>query len=420
VKILIEPSGYALTNMGDVSMLQAAVERIKVYLPAAELCVVTTAPERLQKFCPGCRAVDAANSALWRSLKILPCPHRAVGERLKRRVRDFDAEIRFHFPRLAIALIRANALGSGTDVSGLKEFQHEIRTSDAVVATGGGYFTDSFLFGAEGILDTLRLARHFGKPIAIFGQGLGPLSDGMIKNGLRKILQTASVIGLREKRRGPQFLKSLGVSSNQMFVTGDDALELAAQHAPHQTGSALGFNVRVAAYSGVSTGQFEFFHALLRILARELHAPVLALPIETKPEDSDVNALRKFIPPEISENVDFVPSEPAEVIRQIARCRVVISGSYHAAVFALAMGIPTVCLVKSEYYTDKFLGLQAQFGPAMAVIELQNSNAATVLLDQVRALWIAAESSRDALLHAAQEQIAQGRRAYERFFGRFQ
>ena len=73
-------------------------------------------------------------------------------------------------------------------------------------------------------------------------------------------------------------------------------------------------------------------------------------------------------------HTSLVPATPEAVIRQIQRCRLVITGSYHAAVFALAMGIPTIGLAKSTDYIDKFMGLSALFGEGCETVVLNEQN----------------------------------------------
>lgn len=419
VKILIEPSGYALANMGDVSMLQAAVQRIRRILPRSELRVVTTAPDRLQKLCPGCLPVDAGEIGTWRSLKVLPLPHHVLAENTKEHSRLWDAKLRFEYPKLARTLIAANASIAGHGVPGVDEFWRLIENSDAVVATGGGYFTDSFLFAAGGIIETLRLAQTHSKPFALFGHGLGPLKDANLRRKFAEVMPDAAVIGLREGRKGPQFLKELGIDHSRVIVTGDDAIEMALPSAPRNFDSALGFNVRITDYSGLNGSRFELLRSAIVDLNGELRAPIVGIPIETKSEDSDAAAIEKIVPPGMLENPGFSPFEPREVIELIARCRVVVTGSYHAGVFALAGGIPIVGLVKSEYYADKFRGLQAQFGDAVAIVNLEEKGFAEKLKTSVKVSWNNAGKYRDGLVAAAKNQISEGWRAYRLFFERF-
>ena len=71
------------------------------------------------------------------------------------------------------------------------------------------------------------------------------------------------------------------------------------------------------------------------------------------------------------------------MIRQIQRCRLVVTGSYHAGVFALASGIPVVGLAKSSYYRDKFLGLADMFAVGCETVTLDESDCPTSLRDAI-------------------------------------
>ena len=58
-------------------------------------------------------------------------------------------------------------------------------------------------------------------------------------------------------------------------------------------------------------------------------------------------------------------STPLEIIQKVGQCHLVVTGAFHTAVFALAQGIPAVCLAKSRHYMNKFLGLADQLGLAV-------------------------------------------------------
>ena len=84
--------------------------------------------------------------------------------------------------------------------------------------------------------------------------------------------------------------------------------------------------------------------------------------------------------------------------------------------FFLAQGTPVVCLVNSDYYADKFMGLLAQFGGGGEMVSLKDSGLGASLLRSVTRMWDAAEQIRPALLAAARKQIAQGRAAYQHLY----
>jgi polysaccharide pyruvyl transferase WcaK-like protein len=107
---------------------------------------------------------------------------------------------------------------------------------------------------------------------------------------------------------------------------------------------------------------------------------------------------------------------PAKVIRQIARCRILVTGAYHAAVFALSQGVPVVGLSSSDVYTAKFLGLEDQFGVGCETVFLGASDASQRLEAAVESAWQSAERVQLPLQEAARSQIALSQEAYERVY----
>jgi colanic acid/amylovoran biosynthesis protein len=109
------------------------------------------------------------------------------------------------------------------------------------------------------------------------------------------------------------------------------------------------------------------------------------------------------------------------VIANIRRCRVVVTGSYHAAVFALSNGIPVVCVVGSHYYGTKFYGLVSQFGEAgkagcrVVVPNAEDPEGSRAeLIAAIREQWDRAEALAAPLRAAAAQQIAAHHGAYAR------
>ena len=96
------------------------------------------------------------------------------------------------------------------------------------------------------------------------------------------------------------------------------------------------------------------------------------------------------------------------------RCRLVITGSYHAGVFALANGIPVLGIAGSSYYVDKFEGLADMFGKGCRVLRVGADDCAEELRSAAEELWGNAEETRPGLLAAAERQIASGRATYEK------
>jgi ADP-heptose:LPS heptosyltransferase len=65
VNIIIDHGGYAVSNMGDLSMLQVAVKRFSEQYPEAKIYVFTTAPEKLKRACPNVETLSVEARSIW-------------------------------------------------------------------------------------------------------------------------------------------------------------------------------------------------------------------------------------------------------------------------------------------------------------------------------------------------------------------
>ncbi len=334
-------------------------------------------------------------------------------------------------------------------------FLHAAYGADLVVAAGGGYLTDLFELHASLVLSLLGLATQLGKPTAMFGQGLGPMASPKLLSKARSVLPLVNLIALRECRVGPGMLASFGVSSDRVAVTGDDVIEPAYGARPPELGTGIGINLRVAAYSEVESIHTGMIRTVLHDAARRLDAPLVPLPISSLDGESDVKTLEQLLHPQSAVNgprsavgsplgphwavngprsavVGPRPAvgsslqgnsdgaleldTPHRLFQQVGRCRLVVTGSYHGGVFALSQGIPVVCVAKSMYYVEKFLGLADQFASGCSVVLLNDTQFPERLAAAIDGAWVSAEQHRPLLLEAARRQIDANQNAYRRLF----
>jgi colanic acid/amylovoran biosynthesis protein len=401
MRILVDQSGYDLLNIGDVAMLQSCVSRLRAQWPGAEIMIIAAESERLAAYCPGTLAIGRtfADRSLFRLVPRKCC---LVLEQVWK----------ISGPYLAGRDARAPRGGPRTAVQA-------VRSADLVVASGGGYVTDSWWWHAAGVLSLLSLAQRLGKPTAMFGQGIGPMKGRLLRAQARAVLPRLVLLGLREDRTGRPLALSLGVRPGALRLTGDDALEQV--HAP-QVGSAagghvLGVNLRVAGYAGVDQATAEVVGETVREVADELGAVLAGLPVSRYAAAADAGALRALWPGQgawAGLAVEDI-STPSGLAEAAAGCRAVVTGSYHAAVFGLASGVPAVCLAKSRYYDAKFGGLAAQFPGACFTVSLDGADAAARLRAAVREAWQLPEAERAAAAAAAADLRDAGRDAYAEF-----
>lgn len=412
MRVLVDVSGYALNNVGDVAMLQVAVSRLQALWPGADISVLASAPGLLQRYCPGTRPLASNGLRKWLDLSYPPGRWRAP-KTLSRHLATTESWFREHLGDVADGLALRRARGTPADIADLEAFLEAADASDLLVLSGGGYLTDSFRGHAFSSLELLGRFQKRGAKTAMVGQGIGPLKDAVLLAFARRTLPKVDLIAVRESRAALPLLDAVGVPSRRIRVTGDDAIEPAFESRPERLGTALGVNVRVSSYSGVGREQLGEIRTALQKAAREVAAAVLEVPISRAAADSDVDSLRELL-------VDAEPRNdppdgldtPLAVIRRVGCCRVVVTGSYHAGVFALSQGIPVVGLTQSAYYTDKFQGLAGQFGSGCRLLTLDQPDFVQTLSTGVRELWDQADALRPKLLGAAARQVEEGRAAY--------
>ena len=409
--MLVIQSGPPLRNAGDLAMLNTAISRLSQRAPDSTFLVLADCAERLARNCPQARWVPAAGLNVWaepwlgRRTRCLPGAVRTAYARSEQLVRR-------RAPRLAesIASWKAQRRNAGAALQALRQAMAQ---ADAVIATGGGYLNDEFPYLALNVLRLLAWAVQAGKPVVLLGQGIGPVTDAAVAAAARYVLPRVDLIALREARASQPLLRAWGVADDRILVTGDDAIEMAYAARRAALGDAVGLNVRKARYAGVTDAHIAAVGAAVRAAAATLQASIQPLPIATQPEDDAVAIARAMrLPGPLP--AAAADDDPVAAIMRVSACRVVVTGSYHAAVFALAQGIPAVGLAGSRYYFDKFYGLAEQFGAGCTVLDLNDPELEQRLTAALLTGWQTADALRPTLLAAAARQILAGQEAYQR------
>lgn len=417
MKILIENGGYRITNMGDLAMLQVAISRLKGLWPGALIEVFTSNPGLLTKFCPEVRPLVLAGSFKWFPSLLVRLHRLMPSSAAQQHLSKFEWKLHRYLPSLTRPILQRKLKKISMNNSSFNSLVRAVEAADLVVASGGGYITDSFHDKAARTLEILNLATWLDRPTVILGQGLGPLQNLELSTKAKVVLPRVDLISLRENRAGMPLLDSLGVSRTRVTTTGDDAIELAYQARSRECGDGLGVNLRVTGYSSVDTDALEIVRSALQHIAREKSVPLIPVPIANYKTEDDPKAIQKLLAGYDNDSDGGQDLDtPLKVIEQVGRCRVVVTGSYHAGVFALAQGIPVVGLAKSKYYVDKLLGLAEQFGTGCEIISLDDEQLLEKLIFAINNAWILAEEVRAQLLESAGQQVELGRAAYQQVY----
>ncbi len=434
MRILLDQAVHDHRNVGNNALLEAALGRLRSFWPDARFDVVSIAPHFCRTYWPGVQPVSPwglqpREDRLTRLHGRVP---RAVWRQL--------FEVRETLGQYSRRLRPVKGLGSKS--SGARDGFRGGRTSlgsagtrrsageavedamsramdayDLYAPTGGGYMCDSDKRFLLPLLDRIEAAASRGVPTVLLGQGVGPLRDAELRARISEVLPLAEWVFVRESLLAPALLESLGVDGRAIVTTGDDAVELAYAARPWTPGNGIGLSLRLASYTKVTGEHLGLIGNAVRLVAEKYDAPVIAVPIDAN--DADLCHIRRSLRGVRHARFPARRFEtPLEVIRRAGSCRVMVSGTFHGAVFALSQGIPVVALSNSDEYLIKISGLAAAFGfRGCQIVELGNPRAGEKLAQALESLWRAADDLRPELLMEAQRQIEMAKAAYEKVRG---
>jgi polysaccharide pyruvyl transferase WcaK-like protein len=442
MKILLDQAVYDQRNKGNVALLQSAISRLSGLWPQAEIYVLTEAPYSLKLYCPNVHPVGVFPGQNYlmqtRKFDLLGW---AVMRFILRWLLEFREEIWHRYPNLSSGgwlrnsktkLVQNNSpepeslsgivnakpkVEAGTDIQVSDDVVKAIQQADIVITTGGGYLCDADKHYTAQVFKTLEMAVGLGKPTFMVGQGVGPLHDPDLRARLKKVLPCVDLILIREPKVARPLLESLDVNQDKVIMTGDDAVEMAYRVRTTKWGKSLGVNLRLARYTEVDQAFINRIRSVVHKCAQKKDAPLLALPTSSGIEESDLEYIRQILDGYKNAKTDWRRYEqPMDLIHKIAKCRVVVTGSYHPAVFALSQGIPVIGLVKSKAYVDKFSALQDEFGPALTLIHLDDKNLDENLGEAIESAWMTAREVREPLVTAAAQLSRMAQSGYDRIY----
>jgi polysaccharide pyruvyl transferase WcaK-like protein len=409
-RVYVEPGSHDMLNLGDIAMLQVCVERLERLLPGVSIGVITGAPDRLARHLPGVEPIPAGGMYAWLGNRWDGGAYSSLLGRsrdLLRRAGDLATE---SGPAAARAALRAEIVAREPLPEDVRTFLSWLLAADGVVVSGRGGLTDAFRDDALRLMALLRIADGLGATVAMMGQGVGPARDERLRATAREVLPRLELVAVRERLIAPGLLESWGLPRDRAPLTGDDALELAHRLRPEgQASSGIGVSLRVAEYSGVDRAAATALGEVLAEAASRHGSELTPVPISLYPHESDGTTLARLLDVRGEE-----ASTPRDAIELTGRCRVVLAGSYHAGVFALAQGVPVVGVTASPYYAGKLEGLADLYPSGCTVVSLAEPGFRERLAAALDQAWEAAPGLRDELLAATERQIEASRAAYAR------
>jgi hypothetical protein len=161
-QILIDASTYVINNNGDVAMFRVLLRRVWSRYPAARIRIITNDPTGLTAVDPRVEPIVVGDRRAWQ----LPVLGRLLEPaKLEHdRFRHADVAFRDAARRISTVLRRAvpdaywQLVGDFDEASaeGGRLWEEALDSCDAVMLTGGGYFTDAFAEHATYLMSTLE------------------------------------------------------------------------------------------------------------------------------------------------------------------------------------------------------------------------------------------------------------------------
>ncbi len=440
MRILLDQAFHDHRNKGNNALLEAALNRLRTFWPMASFDVISISPHFCKIYFPGTNPVNPHNlhqveskfdllhkvmpKFLWHFLfELREALYFRTGLLFKSdnirlsvlswfRKNDRDQNLEIDFSNATVPV------PNPTDTfQGSPEFISNLKGYDFYITTGGGYMCDSDKEILPELFERIETAVSLSIPVFMVSQGVGPMADLELIARAKQVLPIVDYIFYRNQRFGQPLLNSLGVSPDHMMMTGDDALEMAYNARPETPGDGIGISLRVAPYTQISTHQLENVRHILHRIAQEHSTRLIAVAISSAYHEADITHIKYVTDGYRNSLVGWKKLDtPLDAIRKAGQCRLMVSGTYHGAIFALAQGIPVVGVANSVEYYNKLSELSDEFGSGCQVILLEGDKHFEKFAIAIEDAWRSSDTIRPSLLDAAARLIELQHSAYRRIY----
>ncbi len=278
-------------------------------------------------------------------------------------------QLREHEPSIEITVLSANPSITSQDfnVESVKRFSplkviRAIRKCDLLISGGGSLLQDvTGKFTLSYYLGIIKIARRFGKKYVILGQGYGPIHKKSNEKKIRRLLNGASLITLRDDQ-ALKDLKSIGVKNKHMFLCADptfvldipDVAQLLQMECISKEKPLIGVSIRAIKNFA---GNYHKSLALVLDKCIELYnANVVFIPFH-EPSDriESLRVISKMKNKPIMLEGEY---EHKALLGVISNLNVLIGVRLHSLIFSAISAVPFIAID----YDPKVKSLSADFG----------------------------------------------------------
>lgn len=249
-----------------------------------------------------------------------------------------------------------------------------LQTSNAVVIAGGGNLNSIGIHHIYERLAVKRLAEHFGIPLYVTSQTVGPHLRETERPLVAEIARYARVFGVRE-RNSAGLMRALCGSEANIVHTLDDAILLEPSLLESDLDMPERYAVASFTFHARTTGLHEddYYRELAAILddiGEHLDIDILLLPHMSTFEvpnplgtDDDGYGHDRIVQYSRSGRLRAMPLLPArQLLAVTTAAEFSISTRYHPLIFGSALGVPAIGIVTSYYSAIRMRGALANVG----------------------------------------------------------
>ncbi|MDJ0979599.1 MAG: polysaccharide pyruvyl transferase family protein [Erythrobacter sp.] len=265
----------------------------------------------------------------------------------------------------------------------IAEMKKALREADAILDASGYTLGSGWSKkGGEQLLDTIRMAKRYGKKVILMPQSFGPWEwgeddDAEFLRRVKKELSYCTRIYPREKE-GYSSLKSLGLGNVELSAdmvirektfpeAGDIVASGVTQDLDYPEEGSVGFIVNENLFR---IGDPETVRGLYaQMLDKLVDKGEVVYFLNTSGADLDLTEqiLRQTRNRDKVRVITGEYSSP-ELIDMISRFKYVVASRYHSIVFAFRSGVPAIIFGWAAKYTD----LAAHFGQERYVVDVRD------------------------------------------------
>lgn len=246
--------------------------------------------------------------------------------------------------------------------------------ADAVISTGGTYLVEHY--DLAGRLFDFEATLSRGVPLVLFTQSMGPFSDPENQRRLRRIVDEAALVLLRDERSRGHVLQ-LGVADERLHVVADSVFVLVE---PHVLEAAKARRLGATPRAAVSVRNWAHFRTRDASEGMEAYRRSVAACVDTLVESGfevtflstcqgipeywiddshEAREVSRYVSVEARGRVEIDSRfhDPLELRRVLGEYDLVVATRMHAAVLALSAGTPVFPIAYEFKTTELFTRL---------------------------------------------------------------